>query len=105
MTQRNVFVFQQFHVTNNVCLRMIHIEHRMSKVITMSLERTMQNAPLWYFFHIGSQGILKNYNNFLKTKNTLFVQPWVQRVDQENSERGGQDTCPVITYYLDTFFI
>ena len=38
----------------------------------------------------------------LRTKNTLFVQPWVPRVDPENSERGGQDTCQVKTYYVKT---
>ena len=36
----------------------------------------------------------------LRPKNTLLL--WVPEAASENSERGGQDTCQVITYKLET---
>ena len=40
MAQRDVFVFQQLHVSNNVCLWVVSVEYRMGHIFATSLEWT-----------------------------------------------------------------
>ena len=55
MAQGKVFVLQELHVTNNVCFRVVTVEHRMSQIVTVSLEWTSKNTAIGNLIHVSSQ--------------------------------------------------